>query len=200
MIKREVSLGQYLNVGDKVATLYSTDRIDINVSIANTQWALLPKREELLGFNKVLLSNTEGETWFGTVTEVSQHIDSINRQKSLVVSVVSPLSKPIPLPAGTFLTVSIPATSGKNLLAVPASSLTSKGDVWYVDESHTLQRFSPKIVFQQQGQMYLELPDIINSDMQQALPILTRPLPSYTVGQHVVSKARLASVLLGAPR
>lgn len=197
VVKRNVNLGQYIRAGDTVATLFSTDRIDVKVSIPNNQWNILPSREKLLGYDEVRLTNGQGDVWLGTVTEVSQHINSNNRQKSLIVSVYSPLEQHTPLYAGTFLTVSIPAIQGNNLLEIPVSSLTSSGDIWYVDNAQSLQRFVPKIVFQQEGLLYLEPPIIDALDTSQSLPILARPLPSYVVGQKVVSNNRVAMPLVG---
>lgn len=186
VVDRKVNLGQYVQVGDVLATLYSTDRVDISVSIPSHQWALLSKREQLLGFNQVQLINAEGDEWRGTITEVSRHIDTANRQKKLVVSVDSPLEQSPPLLAGSFLTAVIPAFEGKEVLEIPATALTSDGVVWYVDDKETLNQFSPDVLFQEQGKLYLAVPSFVSDKRLTALPVLTRPLPSYQVGEQVV--------------
>lgn len=188
VVERLVVPGQYLQAGDAVARLYSIDRMDVRVSLAQSQWTLLPKPAVLQETNNVVLTNASGQTWQGQVTQVDQHIDAQSRQRSLLVSVQHPLQQNPPLMPGTFLSVSIPGVSQHGLLSVPASSLTRQGEVWYVDSSEHLQAFDARVVFQQAGALFIDPPQSLSSAAGQsngALSVVASPLLSYVVGQKV---------------
>lgn len=186
VVTRHISPGEYLQTGDPIATLYSSDRIDIRISLPLQQWRLLPSANELTGQAIVKLTDNQGQEWQGYISSVEQHIDPNIRQKSLVVSVEAPLDQPFPLLAGTFLTALISSPINFNLAAIPASSLTSAGQVWYITNENTLSHFEAKIIFQQKGTLFIEIPNIRkDSDF---LQVLTTPLPSYVVGQAVNAK------------
>ena len=180
IIERNIQLGQYVTEGDKVATLHSTQRIDVPVSIALSDWKNLPSRSQLLSDTQVTLTDDKGNQWQGKITEVSQHIDALSRQKQLIISVYDPLEQVQPLYAGTFVKAMISGRTQQNLLKVPATSLTSDGVVWYVDEQQLLANFQPDVSFSEAGNIFIKLPFSASS-----LNILTKPLPAYVVGQKV---------------
>lgn len=188
--ERHISPGQYISKGDQIATLHSTERMDIALSIPLDKWAKLPKGHPLVGYQGVEITNAIGQTWPGVVTKVDKRIDSKTRQRKLVVSIEHPFEQPIPALAGMFVRVDIQGQQQSNLLALPATSMTSRGQVWYVDEHSTIQSFEPEVVFQQQGWLFIEEPDLVRSRLyQETYTILTFPLPSFISGQKVQPKS-----------
>ena len=182
VIKRHIAPGQYLEAGDRIATLYSSDRMEVRISLPLSQWQLLPATKQLIGQPIVTLADKHDQQWQGFISSVEQHVDASNRQKSLVVSVDEPLQQQPPLLAGTFLSATINSPVSKKLLGIPASSLTSAGQVWYVAEHNRLANFEANVVFQQPGILFIEAPAAAND---RPLQILTAPLPSYIAGQSV---------------
>lgn len=186
VVKRHVSPGQYLQPGDPIATLYSTDRIDVRISLPLRQWSLLPDPKDLIDKKRVTLTSNHGAKWQGTVRRIERHIDKGSRQRSLVVSIDQPMRQTPPLLAGTFLQATLTGTAIDTLLAVPASSMTAKGDIWYIDVDEKLSRFKANILFQQDGTLFVEAPELFSdTGNSEAIPILTTPLSGYLPGQTV---------------
>lgn len=187
VVERLVSPGQYVQAGDTIAVLHSVDRIDVRVSLPLAQWALLPPQDDLIGQSKVTLTNQTGDRWTGVISHVDRHINPDSRQRSLVVSVYDPLSQPQPLFTGTFLRAELSGVTRDNLLAVPASALSSSGTIWYISDNNRLSRFPADIVFQQNGTLFLQAPQRgEQGEHYQSLTVLTAPLSSYFVGQEVI--------------
>lgn len=190
VVERLVSLGQFVAEGESIAMLYSVDRVDVRFSLPIKQWSLLPPDEQLIGKEDVMLTSANGQQWKGVVTQVDKHIDSNSRQRSIVVSVFEPFSQSQPLLAGTFLNVEITGERHNDLLAIPASSLSSSGDIWYVTEANELANFSAEIVFQRDGDLFVKAPSsLFGRDFDKAVAVLTTPLSSYVSGQKVVPES-----------
>lgn len=186
VVERLVAPGQYVQAGDAIATLYSVDRIDVRVSLPLQQWALLPDEAQLIGDENVLLTSTTGAQWSGVVTHIDRHVDRDSRQRSLVVSVYQPLQQSQPLLAGTFLQAEFHGARREGLLAIPASSLTSRGDIWHVTDANRLSSLPAQVVFQQEGILFVKAPTgYKQGKTDQHLVVLTTPLPSYVPGQQV---------------
>ncbi|MEW8624273.1 MAG: efflux RND transporter periplasmic adaptor subunit [Candidatus Thiodiazotropha sp.] len=184
--ERHVSPGQYVRVGDPLATLYSIDSIEVRIGLSQQQWLLFPPVETLLG-TRVTLSGAQGQRWLGKIIRVDQHIDRNSRQRSLVVSVQDPLQQTIPLIPGTFLKAEFAGGKVDDILAVPASSLMSNGRILHVDASNRLAVLQVSVIFQQDGTLYVRSTD--PSVSLKSLRVLTAPLPSYVAGLAVISKA-----------
>jgi len=189
VVERLVAPGQYVQAGDAIATIYSLDRMDVRVSLPLHQWSLLPDTGQLTGKKDVILTSTTGQQWLGEITRIEQHIDSSSRQRSLVVSVYHPMQQPESLLAGTFLKAEFSGIAHEELLAVPASSLSGTGDIWYVNDTNRLSRFAAQIVFQQEGILFVRSPvEIGAGNSGESLAILRSPLSSYVSGQQVIPR------------
>ena len=182
IIERKVSPGQYLQPGDSIATLFSTDQVEIPISLPPNQWSLLPDSKELKKLSATL-KNANDTRWEGTVSRLEQHVNSETRQRSLIIEVKGPLEQNPPLLAGSFLKAEIPVTRKDNLLAIPAKSLGGSGDIWFVDQNNRLDRFKADIVFQQNGMLFVKPPADID---QLPLQVVTSALPGYLTGQSVI--------------
>jgi len=190
VVERLISPGQYLQPGDPIATLYSTDNAEIRITLTAEQWQLLPMEQQRLNHTKVLLTDARGAQWQAQISQIDQHINRSDRQRSLTISLEQPLQKDQPLLAGNFLNVSLQGAMQQELLAIPVSSLTSQGQIWYVDKYSQLNHFQAQILFQQKGRLFIKAPSAHNSQIHQGtFSILTLPLPSYISGQKVIADA-----------
>jgi len=182
VVNRQISPGQYLQAGEQIATLFSTDKIDVRISMPLPQWQLLPKAENLINKQSVTLTDSYGNSWQGTISRIEKHIDINSRQKSFIVSVENPLQQEPPLLAGAFLEASFSIENPSALLAIPASSLTAEGEVWHIEHDSQLSRFKAEIVFQHDGVIFIEP---LYPNQEKELLVLQTPLPSYIPGQMV---------------
>ena len=189
VVQRLVAPGQYVQPGDAIATLYSTDQAEVRLTLPQHQWALLPREEDVPGKVQATLTDTSGATWQCVVTRIDRHIDQQSRQRSLVVSIDNPLEQSRPLLAGMFLRVSLAGAYLEKVMAVPAGSLTGDGEIWYVDANDRLAKFSARVRFQEAGTLYVAPPVLpAEPGRDAALAILTAPLASYVTGQRVTAK------------
>ncbi len=183
VVKRSVSPGSYLQVGAEVATFYSTDRVEVAVSLASEEWQNLPAHDDLV-VNRwpVAVRAVENDkTWQGYILRTEQHLDETTRQRTLVVAVDKPFDQSPSLLPGQFVEVSLVGRSIDNLWKVPGSSMSQRGEVWYVQED-TLKKFAVDSLFTKEGFIFIKAPtDLAGSEVQ----VLTHPLNSYLAGMKV---------------
>ncbi|WP_028866039.1 efflux RND transporter periplasmic adaptor subunit [Psychromonas aquimarina] len=185
VITRDVQPGSYLQAGNTVATLYSTDRVEITVPLSNQQWQNLPPSAALKNKKRpVKLSNSEGTSrWTGYVDRVEKHLDSSSRQRSLVVVVEKPFTQSEPLFPGTFVEAQVQGDELNDLWKVPASAVSQNGYVWYISETNNLARFKAEKVFELADAAYIKPMGGLDSAQ-----IVVRPLNSYVQGMTVTPK------------
>lgn len=187
IVTREVQPGSYIQPGSQIATLYSTDRIEIEVPLSAEQWANLPLISSLDKTKwPVVLKDAQGQSqWQGYVDRVEMHLESSNRQRSAIVAVDKPLEQATPLFPGTFVTASITGKSLESLWQVPASAISQSGDVWFVNEAGVLDKFNAQKRFSKNDATY-----IVPFDADITAQIVARPLSSYMTGMKVTAKNR----------
>ncbi|MCJ8350426.1 efflux RND transporter periplasmic adaptor subunit [Moritella sp.] len=185
VVSRDVQLGSYLQVGNTIATLYSTDRMEIEIPLSAHQWTSLPNLSGAVeGKWPVTLTNTTGDSqWLGYVERVEQHLDNSSRQRALVVVVELPLAQQIPLFPGTFVTATVQGKALDNLWQLPASAISQNGEVWYIGAGGNLATFTAQQQFAQGELSYIKPMTGIDS-----ANIIIRPLHSYVQGMQVIAK------------
>ncbi len=182
VVNRQVQPGRFLQVGDVIASLYSTDKIEVMIPLPESDWQLL-QDIHIAGEKSwmVTLRNIENQQqWQGYVGRVEQHLDNNSRQRTLVVVVENPLQQQTPLYPGTFLRAEIPGQKLHNIWRIPASAISQNGDVWLVSEDNTLTRHPVKKLYEQGKYCYIPP---VNS--QADALIVLRPLNSYVVGMRM---------------
>jgi RND family efflux transporter MFP subunit len=184
VVQRHISPGSYLQAGTAVATLYSTDRVEIAVSLSADEWAKLPEAAELnSGQWPVALSHVQnGRKWRGRILRAQHHLDTSTRQRGLVLALDQPLDADPPLLPGTFVKATIPGRRLENLWKLPGSALSQAGEIWYVQADNTLASFSAKPLFNDGDVIYVSVPDTLKGREQN---VLIHPLNSYLVGMRV---------------
>lgn len=205
--------GQYVQPGEIIATLYDTTQIEIRLPISESQWALLPDRKTLIDsawpvtLTSVGIASTaassasagesDSETrdplkptqrWTGYVARVEQHIETATRQRALVVIVEQSEDTQRLLLPGTFVKATLEGKRYENVWRVPASSLSRTGDIWFIDTDNQLQRCKVNVLFEHQGNLFVENPAHQNINGEAMLLVAVKPLVTYFVGQLVEPK------------
>ncbi len=184
VIQRAVSPGSYVQTGTEVATLYSTDRVEISVALSAQEWSNLPGLKILnSGKWPVTITSVENhQTWHGRVLRAEQSLSDETRQRSLIISVDSPLDLAPALFPGTFVEAHIEGRDIAGVWKLPTSALSQRGEIWYVSADKTLKKFSASPRFSSSGYIYITPPESLTN---QAVSILTSPLNSYLEGMAV---------------
>lgn len=201
--------GQYVQPGEIIATLYDTAQMEIRLLISESQWALLPDANTLIesawpvtltsvGVSSAAASATsttesadrseQPKRWTGYVARVEQHIESVSRQRALIVMVEQSVEAQQPLLPGTFLNAALEGKRYEQVLAISASSLSRTGHIWIVDTANQLQRSKVNVLFEHQGSLFIKQPVNQTSNLGEPLLVAVKPLMTYTVGQSVEPK------------
>ncbi len=185
IVARQVAPGSYLTAGGEVATLYSTDRMEIAVSLSSQQWDKLPDLQQLVGSGQPvgLVHIQTGREWTGRMLRSEQHLDETTRQRKLIVAVDRPLDQTPPLLPGTFVKAVINGRRLNQLWRLPGSALSQKGEIWYLTEENRLKSFAAAPRFSDEETIYVAVPDSLAMTDQK---VLVHPLSGYIEGMTVV--------------
>jgi RND family efflux transporter MFP subunit len=184
IIERLVAPGDYLQAGTQVATLYSTDRIEIRLAVSARGWLNLPSDDLLTaGDWPVALRDVEnGQGWNGRVIRVESHRNETTRQRVLVVAVDQPLDQQPPLLPGTFVKAKIAGGERDQLWKLPITALSQRGEIWYVDSTNKLAKLAVTPAFSDAESIYIPVPSQFQSSTFQ---VLEHPLNGYLEGMKV---------------
>lgn len=177
ILSRDIDLGSYVSIGDTLATLNSSDKVEVFVPLALSQFETLNPN---LSGEVVLSDISTGMQWTGYIDRVENHLDTSSRQRNVVVAVDKPFEQTTPLLPGTFLSIEIAGKFLNKVLKVPASAVSQDGQVWYVDEKNTLVSVLANKIFERDDFVYLT--PIEGGDVSN---IVVRPLVSYLNGMLV---------------
>lgn len=186
VIERYIAPGSFVQAGTEIATLYSSDRVEITLALSSQDWARLPPSKEFSdGAWPVLLRDVEtGNEWTAHVDRIEQHLDSTTRQRALIVTLDNPLAQSTPLLPGSFVAANIPGRSVDGLWQLPSSAVSQRGEVWYVTPDNTLDNFVADISFSEGENVYVTVPTELADTPQR---VLLHPLSGYLVGMRVTA-------------
>ncbi|MBU1921341.1 efflux RND transporter periplasmic adaptor subunit [bacterium] len=132
-------LGQFVNPGQAVARIYSTDlvEIDVRLPLNEMQWLEIPGSPAV-----VRVAGLNGMQWDGYVHRGVGVIDSIGRLAKAVVRIDNPFTPnekhSVGLNIGAFVNITIEGRMIEHNILLPRSSLRSDSVVWIVADDSTL--------------------------------------------------------------
>ncbi len=143
-----VDIGQFLQKGAPVTTIYSTEAMEIKLPIPDAHLAFLDESLALngvvgadLAIPVVLTANFAGraQNWTGRLVRTEGSIDERSRFIYLVAEVAEPVNESgTQLPVGLFMTAEITGRQVDNVAALPRSSLRADNQVMVIDSDNTL--------------------------------------------------------------
>jgi RND family efflux transporter MFP subunit len=143
-----VDIGQFLQKGAPVTTIYSTEAMEIKLPIPDAHLAFLDESLALngvvgadLAIPVVLTANFAGraQNWTGRLVRTEGSIDERSRFIYLVAEVAEPVNESgTQLPVGLFVTAEIAGRQVDNVVALPRSSLRADNQVMVIDPDNRL--------------------------------------------------------------
>lgn len=184
VVARAVAPGSFVQTGTEIATLYGTERVEVEVFLSARDWTNLPDPATLAsGEWPVELTGVEdGRRWRGEVLRVAQHLDQTTRQRALIAAVETPLDRDPPLLPGTFLELEVAGRLVEGLWRLPSAALSQRGEIWYVHDDDRLASFAAEPLFSADGAIYVRPPQALGEAPQQ---VLVHPLDGYLQGMAV---------------
>ncbi len=139
--KQLVELGQYINTGQSVARLLSSDTAEVSLPISAADSGFLDSATHA----PVILTARIGVQrwqWQATLLRVESRVDLQTRVVPVVVEVASPYDETVhlhPLPLGLFVEAHIPGKPISSAVRLPRSVLHPDGSVFVLSDN-TLRR------------------------------------------------------------
>jgi len=190
VVSQEIQPGSYVQTGDSIAQLYSTDRVEIEIPLSAKQWGNLPNlSNEALAQKSAtkipvkLSSADSNKIWDGYVLRIEQNVDTSSRQRSIIVAVDHPFDNRVALYPGTFVQAEIAGRTLDNTWQLPASAISQQGEIWFVDDEGILNKVVADKRFEKGEFVY-----VTPIENMPSASIIKRPLSSYIVGMRVVPK------------
>lgn len=159
-----VDLGQFVNRGAALATVYSTDTAELRLPVPKDQLAFLDLQAGLHlaevnpGGPEVILRGEIGSdsySWQGRVVRTGSEFDPVTRMFPLYVQIDDPFGREPgaagpPLPMGLFVNAEIAGRVVYDIMVLPRSALRGAHQVLVVDDESRL-RFRDIEVLRTQG-------------------------------------------------
>lgn len=178
---REVAPGSYISIGSELGEMVSSDRVEVSVPLSSSEWTLLPTLEDMTAGNWLvdLVDVETGLKWQGRVLRAERQLDTDTRQRSIIIAVDKPFEQSPALLPGIFVEAFIPGVTVDALWKLPSSSLSQRGEIWYVDANNTLQSFNVTPAFTDDTSIYIRPPEALREQPQR---VLITPMNSYVKG------------------
>tara|TARA_R110002072_G_scaffold31735_13_gene97638 strand:- start:3468 stop:4634 length:1167 start_codon:yes stop_codon:yes gene_type:complete len=165
---KRVDVGQFVNRGNPIATIYATDYVEVR----------LPIKDEELEFVKMPIAGNSNASdkqlaavklnasfggdeyqWLGEVVRTEGEIDPQTRMVNVVARVLSPYEtdneKP-PLSIGLFVSAEIQGQAFDNVIVLPRIALRGKSQVYVVDAQNRLQFRDVVVLREVEDQIYIK--------------------------------------------
>ena len=173
VIGRDIGVGQYLNIGSSVATLYNIEKAKIVLPISGFDSAFLP--DELTGIAVTIESkNLRGVTRQGYIRHDLGVVDEDTRMTHLLIEVDDPYAAntdALPLQFGSYVQVSFKGKTFSDVITLPQELVVNK-TVWVVNEDSKLEPRSVHVL-REEGSNFL-IDQGLNAEEQ-----VVKTLPEY---------------------
>jgi len=140
-------VGQFLQKGTHVATVYATDRLEVRLPLADSQLAYLHPsyaNTGVAGENPAsvrLSANYAGgrQTWDALLTRTEGDISTKSRFLHVIAEVTETVNdNGVRLPVGLFVEANIQGRSVNDLVSIPRTALRADNTVMVIDDNNLL--------------------------------------------------------------
>lgn len=147
--KEHVGIGQYVQVGEKLARLYSTDIVEIRLPLSTEQLAFIefplgPDKSRVDGQPKVVLSHKfDGliHQWQGRIVRMEGAVDAMTGLIYVVAEVRNPFvskDRSLPLLDGLFVQAEIEGREQEGIFVLPQGAVNSTQKALLVNTGNRL--------------------------------------------------------------
>lgn len=129
IIDEGVSPGKWINAGEPLFTIASSESLQVKVELSASKWRRLGQFREKLTIEIV---DPDGNSRPAQVRYHSPVLDAVTRQRVVMLEVKHPYEGPSPLLPNQQVKVRFEAPPAEHVIKAPASVLTEDGNVWVV--------------------------------------------------------------------
>lgn len=145
---KRVDIGQFVNRGSQIASLYATDLAEVRLPIHDEELAFLDlplsaEEETPISATVILRARFAGQehTWEGRVVRTEGELDPTTRMINVIAQVEDPYkqegNRP-PLAVGLFVEAEIIGHRVDDIFVLPRSALQANNQVYLIDENNRL--------------------------------------------------------------
>ncbi len=131
VVSESVSPGQWINAGEELFRIASSESVDIIIELSADQWQRLGP---LNSQQSTKIITPDGKQWVAKIRYISPELNPVTRQRSLTLSVENPYSHTDPLLPNQQVRAFLKGRMLSHVVEVPATALTEDGNVWSVGE------------------------------------------------------------------
>ena len=196
IIDKTADLGQYLQAGQAVATVYGTAVVEIPVPLEDRELAWFdvpdePGQDQANGYTGSVVAIRaqfagSKHHWKGRVARTEGRIDPASRQVYVIVEVTNPFQVDegaVPLVPGMFVEVVISGDTLSDVIGVPIHALRNGEQVWVVEANKLIIK-DVKVARQTQELAY------ISTGLDDETAVVVSPLDMVTDGMKVRTALR----------
>jgi len=193
VLEQRVDLGQVVNPGNPLATVYATDFVEVRLPLRNSDLKFfdLPEGEQdpdRLPDVELYSDLGERQTWLGKVVRTEGAIDATARQLHVVAQVDDPFSTAAgrrPLKIGEYVTASLTGRQLIDARVIPVNTIYQNSFLYIVEEG-VLQRRDVELLWQNDREA------LVGAGIEFGESLVTTPLGQVTSGMAVRIKGESA--------
>lgn len=145
--KEAVDIGQFVNRGGAVASIYASDEAEVRLPIADRQLAFLNlpvgHRGELPKSQQPRVKLTASYAgrqliWEGTIVRTESQIDLNSRMVHVIANVINN-EQTVPLSVGLFVNAEIEGLLVENIVSLPRTALRNNDQILIVDNENRIR-------------------------------------------------------------
>ena len=192
-----IGIGQFVNRGEIVATLYSTDVAEVRLPVQDDDLAFLPlslNRQTNASDmpNAILRARFAGEehAWNARIVRTEGELDPQTRMVHLIAQVDAPYEQgpgTPPLTVGLFVTAEIQGTLHESTFVVPSTALDKSNHVFVVSPDHRLELRPVEVIRATAATV------VVDGDLREGEMIAISATTSLSEGQLVVPVTQAAA-------
>lgn len=177
--ERMASLGQTVTAGEALLHLSDDQRFELVASLSQAEWSML--RQPVAGSAVLLYHRNGRQLGTGRVRQGGGFLDPDTRQVNVFIEVTEDDASVL---SGDFLQIRFAGRILENTLTLPDGALSRSGQVWFVGDDETLERYQPQVLFRSDDAVTIAAPKGVGP-----WRVAKTPLASFLPGQRVTPQA-----------
>lgn len=160
VVERSISLGDIVQVGSTLATIYNREILEVSVPLSRANIGRLEK--PIIGKQVQLTDPLTRRQWRGRISHLDKYIDKKNRWQKVVVEIMAPVD----ILPGTFVSVELSGQEYDDILIIPENFSEQDGSIWFVDSQNILHKVFVDVVYRKKGNVYIHAPKTLSPPHQ----------------------------------
>ncbi|CAG8999655.1 MAG: Multidrug resistance protein MdtA [Candidatus Celerinatantimonas neptuna] len=178
ILHRDVNPKQYVESGQTLFDLASSESLDVLVPVSKIDWGLLSKT---LKKPDITVVDREKRRWHAKIRYIAPEVDSSTRQRQILLYVKHPYRSP-QLLGNQQVWAHFKAIKQPYVCQVLLSALTRDGRIWTVDQQNKLVHEHVQLIQEQGRQVWV----IFAEHPEKTRMVVLYPLVSMLPGQQVL--------------